>query len=379
MTRPGQPWLVSIAVGGVGAAVAVAAALRRRRESAAEPWDPPRPPPPAPRPGPDTEVARRAPAGASDRATAPAGRGRGRRAYRLGRGEPAGEGLRRIAIGRLDHAIDQLQAPGDDPEAVHEARKDLKKLRSALRLLRHRMGDASYRRENESARDAGRMLAGPRDAQVRLATLDALVEGGAVDAATVSGLRSRLEADLRTRGAAQVLATEPPARLAEAKGRARGWEVGGDGWDAIGPGLRRSYRRGRARMAAAIERPTVEGLHEWRKRVKDLWYHLRIIAPAWPPVIEALAEEAHVLSECLGDDHDLAVLASAARENHDAFEETAHLDRLLEETAQRRGELQKRAVAIGRRLYADDPAAFAARAREWWRAWRSMEAVEGTP
>ena len=131
-------------------------------------------------------------------------------------------------------------------------------------------------------------------------------------------------------------------------------------------------------MRDALERPSVENLHEWRKRVKDLWYHLRIIAPAWPPVIDALAEEAHVLSERLGDDHDLAVLASSARLNHDCFEDPADLDALLDAIARRRAELQSEAVAIGRRLYADEPAAFTARAQEWWRAWRSIETVEGS-
>ena len=40
--------------------------------------------------------------------------------------------------------------------------------------------------------------------------------------------------------------------------------------------------------------PTVEALHEWRKRVKDLWYHHTLLRELWPPVMRGRrADEAH--------------------------------------------------------------------------------------
>jgi CHAD domain-containing protein len=364
LARPKQLWIASIAIGGIGAIGAVAAAVRRRAAAAEREAQSP-----SPRP--------REPAPSTPELAAAAKAGRPKRAYRLGRGEPAGEGMRRIAIGRLDHALDQLEAPGEDPEAVHEARKDLKKLRAVLRLLRGRLGDELYTRESAGARDTGRMLAGARDAQVRLETIASLVESGAAREEQLTEFHRRLEADAREPTVGRAPAGGAASRIAETRERAAAWPVGGEGWDVVGPGLKRSYRRGRARMADARALPTAENLHEWRKRVKDLWYHLRIIAPAWPPVIDALAEEAHVLSERLGDDHDLAMLTSAAREHHDSFADPGDLDELLEAIAARRERLLREAVGIGRRLYADEPAAFAARAKAWWRAWRSMDAEEG--
>ena len=58
------------------------------------------------------------------------------RAYRLKAGEPLPEGIARIARGRIDHALDELGGRTDSTaeEAVHEARKDLKKLRALLRM-----------------------------------------------------------------------------------------------------------------------------------------------------------------------------------------------------------------------------------------------------
>ena len=63
------------------------------------------------------------------------------RSYRLLRGEPLPDGIARVARGRMSHAIDGLEGGGDVDKAVHEARKDLKKIRSLLRLTRAELGD----------------------------------------------------------------------------------------------------------------------------------------------------------------------------------------------------------------------------------------------
>ena len=49
-------------------------------------------------------------------------------------------------------------------------------------------------------------------------------------------------------------------------------------------------------------------MHEFRKRAKDLWYLLRLLAGAWPGLLDPSAEQLHELTEMLGDHHDLAVL-----------------------------------------------------------------------
>ena len=65
------------------------------------------------------------------------------RAYRLKEDEPLPDGIARVARGRIDHAIDELRGKTDSTpvEAVHEARKDMKKLRALLRLARGELGD----------------------------------------------------------------------------------------------------------------------------------------------------------------------------------------------------------------------------------------------
>ena len=96
--------------------------------------------------------------------------------------------------------------------------------------------------------------------------------------------------------------------LESAREEVADWPLERDDWGAIEGGLRRIYRQGRRRMREAENEPSTEALHEWRKRVKDLWYHLSLLRETWPAVVGPEADEAHALSEKLGDDHDLAVL-----------------------------------------------------------------------
>jgi CHAD domain-containing protein len=295
------------------------------------------------------------------------------RAYRLKKKEPPVAGIRRVAVGRAEHAVDQLRDGADPLEAVHEARKDTKKLRSLLRLLRDPLGDSTYCRENQRFRDAARNLADARDAQVRAKTLAALRKRFTgdpenLDAKDWKALKASLgSGDTAPDGLREAM-KDTAAEIEVGLGHVDDWPLdGAGGFDLFEDGLRRAYRRGRKRFAEARESPTAAGLHEWRKRAKDLWYHLRLLRVAWPPAMQALADEVHELTDHLGDDHDLAVLSDAARERiaGDAPQRFERLERLI---ARRRSELQNEAFALGDRIYSQKPKAFTKRIKMLWGA-----------
>jgi CHAD domain-containing protein len=284
------------------------------------------------------------------------------RAYRLESKESLPEGLARVARGRLDHAIDELHGKTDSTaeEAVHEARKDLKKLRALLRLVRDELGESGFARENRCFRDAGRELAAARDSDVMLDTLKALD----LPAGFGWDLRKAIQAH-RARngeGGRNAAAAGVVAMLREARGRVGDWPLEHDSFGALHGGLKRTYRRGRRDFKAVQANPSVESLHEWRKRVKDLWYHHTLLRPLWPPVMQAVGDEAHELADRLGDDHDLAVLADWIREHTDAGPE------FFDAVDRRRAELQADAMTLGARLYADKPSAYVRRLRRLWEA-----------
>jgi CHAD domain-containing protein len=296
------------------------------------------------------------------------------RSYRFLDGEGAGEGARRIAAGRAEKAIERLRGietgETEASKAIHGARKDLKKLRTLLRSLRDELPRKVYADEASRYREAGRLLSPLRDAEVKLGTLEAMAaESPGLPGEAVESWRQILERDREAAG------DSAPDRAAEAEaialieaGRAgiEGWEVR-ESWTAIAPGIERCYRRGRRRMRAAAKGGDEEAWHEWRKRAKDLWYAQTLIAGAWPQLLEATAEEAHRLSELLGDHHDLVLLRADLHQRRLGEEETRVLEAAID---RRQGELATAALDRGRRLYAERPSDFSRRLRRYWRAWR---------
>jgi CHAD domain-containing protein len=301
-------------------------------------------------------------------------------AYRLLDREPVGPGLRRVLTAQVDDAIAQLRGEaGSEPaDAVHEARKDIKKIRSALRLVRHEIGDDNWRRENDHYREVARSLSGFRDAEIMVETLDGLADRfGESAEGRFDALREQLVSENQAAhddGSIERAMAEAAAGLAAGRGRIDRLQLVDDGWELIAPGLHRTYRRGRKRLRTAEEEASVTNLHELRKRVKDLWYQVRLIRGD-SEMLAALADHAHDLSDHLGDDHDLAVLRELVQRRRAAFAHPSHKRHLLEEIDHRRGELQFAAISLGERIYADKPKRFSKRIAKQWDAWREREPV----
>jgi CHAD domain-containing protein len=294
---------------------------------------------------------------------------RRRTRYRLRPDEGASDGVRRVARGQLELASNRLRDSGrkDMGEAIHEARKSLKRLRAVVRLARDPLGDDTYRQENRTFRDAGRELSDVRDAQVIRETLDELTERycDELPEGAFTGLREALDAEAQAAhervGADTAATDELVGTLDAAHTRVATWPLPEDGDGRIlVPGFRRLYRRGRRALRAAGEDPSTENLHELRKRAKDLWHAAQVLRPADPKRLKRLGRRAHALSDRLGDDHDLAVLLDAARERAVALGpgELALLRALVD---RRRARLRRDALARARRVYARTPRSWARR------------------
>jgi CYTH domain-containing protein/CHAD domain-containing protein len=296
------------------------------------------------------------------------------RTYRLLGEEGAAAGMRRVILGRLDRATERLRDAGEEgdalAEAIHGARKDVKKARAALRLIREELGEKTFKRENRTLRDAARLLSASRDAEVKLETLDALVEGAGDTPPEATALwREALVAD-RDRIVGRDRNTEAAvAMIEEVTARAPGWRIRHDGWKLLAPGLDTAYSEGREAFAALGGSPSFGAVHDLRKRGKDLWYQVRLLSDAWEPVLEATAEEIHDFTDRLGDHHDLAVLA-------EDLDERPQVDPARRETLKalieaRQEALVAEARVTGEQIYAEKPKAFSRRLRAYWRAWRA--------
>jgi CHAD domain-containing protein len=281
--------------------------------------------------------------------------------YRLEAEETPKQGISRVALGELDLTIRLLESPPDDhsrAEAVHEARKALKRLRALLRISRPALDERRYCRENAVFRDVGRELSEARDAQVLLETLDSLLDrfGDELPRGSWARLHGALEA-----GAAQAQADgrgsyeDVLAVLTRARRRVSSWSLPTEnGSGSLAEGFERIYRRGRRGFRRAKADPTARNLHELRKRAKDLWHAAQLLEPVCPEKMEPLAKSAHRLSNLLGDDHDLSVLLEYA-ERHPQLLDPGERERLQTVVDRRRKSLRREGLKCAAEVYKRKP------------------------
>lgn len=297
--------------------------------------------------------------------------------------ETPAHGLQRTALSQLDLAIRLLRDEADaldmaniaPEEAVHETRKAFKRLRALMRLLEGELGPGTTRRELTVLRDAGRRLAGARDAEVMVATIDDVLRRGPRKLRRRRGaieLRAHLERERRL--AARRLASDVTAReqvsleLSAMRARVQMWRLPERlAIELAEPGLKRIYRTGRRAHRQARAHPSdALAMHMWRKHAKELRYALEALdveggANRPSGRIGRLAHKADALGELLGEDHDLVVLAQQIRAYKPLRRHRRTRKQLLRAIARRRAQLRKRAMRLGAPLYEHKPARFVRR------------------
>lgn len=287
--------------------------------------------------------------------------------YALQAGESVEESVQRIARGTLRRALRDL-AELPSHEAHHAIRKGCKKVRALLRLVRKPLGP-TFALENAWYRDFARGLAGVRDAQAVIEAWTWLAEGGdGIPPVMRIRVRNALEARRdRLADSAAPAPSDLREQLEQARQRSRSWRLGGDGFDAIAAGLRRSYGRARSTMPDAGARRSVAAMHLWRRRAKDHWYHLRMIDTFWPSELKGRTQALAQLTEDLGRFHDLDILAAALREVAITAADRATADQCIAAAASGLADASGR---LGRHLFAERPKSFVARVRAHHDIWR---------
>lgn len=317
-----------------------------------------------------------------------------------------------MAIGSNPIEDDLASTDSTDPaELVHEARKAVKRMRALARLLRDELGEQEFSRVNSSLRDAGRRLAGARDAEVRLATLHELIERHprALAPARDPSRHARVPA---TRGHALAPPLDPRGQALAPSSRRpsseREHEQGREGirlleqrlqrerlensqpsdidevlsdiaamraelgrlslvdidFATLAPGLERIYREGRRRYKRCARTGGCEeqDVHDWRKRVKSLYYALDMLGAKKAKGARRPTRRANRLGDLLGAEHDLWMLCVYVEGHPEAFgADTLARTELLKRIERRRRRQRKRALALGAGLYRRKPGKFTRR------------------
>ena len=313
--------------------------------------------------------------------------------FRLLPGEELGPGLKRLGVETVDDAIrgfyDGEEVFGD---AVHTARKSMKRIRALLRLVRHEIGDKVYRFENAWMRDTARLVSDVRASAVMVKGAEEIrsLYGPLLAEATFDELIHRLGA---RRDRMEERAMEDPgvvprvvSNLERARGRYQSWPTDPDAksvygmglrhrYEAVGPGLRATHARGRQEMVAAYEAAGSAAFHRWRKSVKYLHHQFEILTPLWPEVMIGMTITLSRIADLLGQDHDLAELLQLLADRPDICPDPVERSMMSALASQRRSDLHTASRILGRRIYTESSASLDVRMGAYW---ESMELARTT-
>lgn len=298
--------------------------------------------------------------------------------YCLENNETLSFGLKRIVLELIDKSVFNLsKGNGSFNEDVHDTRKNFKKIRTVLRLIRSEIGEEKYNIENSFYRDAGRTLSDLRDSTVLILTFDKLAKSSELEMSNFdfSVFRDFLVEKHKTIRTAKskksAVINSLSTDLLLARSRVFDWPLSGDDFKLIKKNLQQIYEQGQKYMYAVFSEAVKENVHEWRKRVKDLWYAMRILSNLWPEIMSPLVTLLGKLSDALGDANDLFLLKEKIIANQSKFKDDQHTRELINFIDRRIIDLLRDARSIGRKVYSEDPKFFVGRMQNYFEIWRS--------
>lgn len=298
--------------------------------------------------------------------------------YRLENNETLSFGLKRIVLELIDNSVFNFsKGNGSFNEDVHESRKNFKKIRTVFRLIRSQIGKESFRLENSFYRDSGRLLSDLRDSTVLISTFEKLIKNSELEMSNFdfSVFKNFLIEKHRSISASKNKKSQVINSLSTdlllARSRVFDWPITGDNFKIIKPGFRNIYELGQDHMYTVFDEAIKENVHEWRKRVKDLWYSMRVLINLWPEIMSPLVLLLGKLSDLLGDTNDLFLLKERIITNQNKFKDGEHTKELINFIDKRIIDQLRDARTIGRKVYSEDSKYFVGRMQNYFEIWRS--------
>jgi CHAD domain-containing protein len=291
-------------------------------------------------------------------------------AYRLKRQRATAKELARVVAKEFEKASQKIAHGAPRAEAIHEARKSIKKIRAVLRLLQKNLGE-NYRVENRRLRAQAHQLSWLRDVDAMAETMASMrshyarVVTRSSFAAVCRGLAARKRQTVARLNPGRLL-----ARAARELRRSAETTVprirAVANLDAVRAGMRRGYRRARKALARVDADPCDARFHAWRRRVKDHWYHVRLFG-GFNASARGRARRLKRLETWLGDDHNLVLLRTTILSAPARFGTDRSTALVLGCDARYQTTLRRRALKLGHRLFARTPQAFQRSVDRWWR------------
>jgi predicted nucleic acid-binding protein len=243
------------------------------------------------------------------------------------------------------------------------AKHSIKKVEALARLL-DQVGCAPPRKDVERLRAARRTLSRLRDADAIIGTFDRLrarfahripEHTSAMILRRLTRQKSRMTRRAQT-GAGCL--TRAGKTLRKVRRSVKRWVVPSIDLSELPQVLRRSFRASRKAMKRAQTRGGAPDFHDWRKRVKNLWYQLRL-AERVVSGLSTQIEEFGELETALGEEHNLVVLGTKLTRDRGLRKLRSQINRLTAMSTALQEELRRAALVLGAHLNTVSPKEFA--------------------
>ncbi|NKJ33436.1 CHAD domain-containing protein [Rhizobium sp. SG570] len=296
--------------------------------------------------------------------------------YRIRPDRPLDDEVQRVAAHQLGKTMAVLtDRPQGLHEAVHAARKNIKRVRGLYRLIAPRAREFQQQ-ENDRLRDMARTLSGVRDATALIevshylqatATSEDELHALARVTEVLTTRRDRLseaETDLEDKAQAAI------ATCGEAIQALKGASFESGRRDTARL-FQKSWRRNGDKAMQALsecqgEAAHAESFHDLRKRSQDCWMHHMLLRDVWPAAMHAKQIEAKALVDVLGRYLDLSILSGVADREPHLFNGSDDRARLLEAIISRQQTAREEALNRGRWVFADKPEREARTIKRLW-------------
>jgi len=260
----------------------------------------------------------------------------------------------------------------DDNIIVHNLRKRVKNLRALLRLIRKELGEDAFKKNNFMLRDLNRRSAALRNVFALITITGSMQQqntnGDLIEPYNL--LLSRLTNDFETIKSKTELSSlfnNYQDTLEKYNLRIIHMDFDKQSFRNIKAGLQIIYYGCVNSLQNSLGTKDENLLHEWRKNVKDLYYCCLSLTPLWKPVISVYTKELKVLSDLLGDLHDLFELQIYIQSLTDNPFDFTGIFQIIE---QMQDNIISNSVPLGKRLFAEDEEQFAQRIKSYYAAYR---------
>lgn len=288
--------------------------------------------------------------------------------YHIEKGESLATAFGRIAAEEIDLAMAQSRRLHRG-EAVHNARKALKRLRALLRSLRVAFPKKLFRAENRHIAATCRRISPLRDVHVQLRTLGKLKAAASPAGDHIRRQLLRQQSSFIRRIPA--LRKTVRALLEVSRQSLASWPLRKATAEDLASGLKRIYKQGREAFKTARKSPTPGHLHAWRKKTKSLGYGLEMIKNLGSGELSKMIRSSDILTEALGDDQDLFMVLRALDKEHRS-NPASDFNRLANRISLKRAKRQKRAFKLGEKVYGEKSGGFEKRLDRYLRRARKQ-------